>query len=64
MPEFDVFLSHNSVDKPWVSRLKGNLLRYGVSVWLDEDEIRPGDLFGEDLEQALGSCQALALIVS
>jgi hypothetical protein len=61
---FNVFLSHSSVDKTWVAKLKDNLLHYGVSVWLDRDEIRPGDLFAEVLEGALDNCQAVALIVS
>ena len=65
MPQqFDVFLSYSSVDKPWVIKLKDDLLRYGVSVWLDKDEIRPGDLFAEALEQALDNCRAVALVVS
>ena len=62
--QFDVFLSHSSVDKPWVIKLKDDLIRYGVSVWLDKDEIRPGDLFGKALEQALDVSGAVALIVS
>ena len=64
MPKFDVFLSHNSVDKPWVSALKDDLQRYGVSVWLDKDEIRPGNLFAQVLEEALAASRAVALIVS
>jgi len=64
IPQFDVFLSYSSVDQPWVIKLKDDLLRYGVSVWLDKDEIRPGNLFSEDLEQALDNCRAVALIVS
>jgi hypothetical protein len=63
-PKFDVFLSHSSIDKPWVTQLKNDLLRYGVSVWLDKDEIRPGDLFAEVLEQALDNCRTVALVVS
>jgi hypothetical protein len=43
MPTYDVCLSHSSVDKPWVIQLKDDLHRYGVAVWLDKDEIRPGD---------------------
>ncbi len=35
MPQFDVFLSHSSVDKPSVSRLKDDLHRHGVRVWPD-----------------------------
>lgn len=64
MPPFDVFLSHNSVDKPWVIKLKDDLLRYEVSVWLDRDEIRPGDLFAKALEEGLQSSRAVVLVVS
>lgn len=64
MSKFDVFLSHNSVDKPWVMQLKDALERYGLSVWLDRDEIRPGDLFARALEQALDECRAVALVIS
>jgi hypothetical protein len=64
MPKFDVFLSHNSVDKPWVIKLKDDLQRYGLSVWLDRDEIRPGDLFAAALEDGLANSRAVALIVS
>jgi hypothetical protein len=64
IPQFDVFLSYSSVDAIWVMKLKDDLLRYRVSVWLDKDEIRPGDLFAEALEQALDNCRAVGLIVS
>jgi hypothetical protein len=64
MPQFDVFLSHNSVDKHWVIKLKDDLQRYGVSVWLDKDEIRPGDLFAQALEEGLENSQTMALVVS
>jgi tetratricopeptide (TPR) repeat protein len=64
MPTFDVFLSHSSVDKPWVIQLKDALQRYGVSVWLDQDEIRPGDLFVNALEEGLEQSRAVALIIS
>jgi hypothetical protein len=64
MANFDVFLSHNSIEKPWVVRLKDDLIRYGLSVWLDKDEIRPGDLFAEAQEEALENCKAIALIIS
>jgi hypothetical protein len=64
VPTFDVFLSHSSVDNPWVIQLKDALQRYGVSVWLDRDEIRPGDLFVKALETGLEQSWAVALIVS
>jgi len=40
--EFDVFLCHNSKDKPTVRRLATLLSERGVRPWLDEDELRPG----------------------
>jgi hypothetical protein len=64
MEQFDVFLSHHSSDKPWVIALKAALVERGVTVWLDRDEIRPGDLFVDALEQGVQSSRSLALIVS
>ena len=61
---FDVFLSHNSRDKPWAVKLKTALESRGLKVWLDKDEIRPGDLFGEALEQGIAQSANVALIVS
>jgi hypothetical protein len=61
---FDVFVSHSSKDKPWVHRLVADLTRYGVSVWLDENEIRPGDLFAKALEQGIAQSRAVALVIS
>ena len=64
MEPFDVFLSHHSSDKPWTIALKAALVARGVSVWLDKDEIRPGDLFVDALEQGVQSSRNLALVVS
>lgn len=61
---FDVFLSHNSKDKPWVVQLKTDLQNFGIKVWLDKDEIRPGDLFTEALEKGIQESKAVALIIS
>ena len=41
--EFDVFLSHSSKDKPVVRELAARLKKDGVRVWLDEEQIKPGD---------------------
>jgi len=42
-PEFDVFLSYKSEDEAWVRGLKAALCARGLQVWLDRDEILPGD---------------------
>lgn len=62
--EFDVFLSHHSGDKPWVIALKAALVQRGVSVWLDQDEIRPGDLFIDAIDRGVERSRCVAVIVS
>lgn len=64
MEAFDVFLSHHSRDKPWVIALKAALVERGVKVWLDKDEILPGDLFIDALDRGVESSRALALVVT
>jgi hypothetical protein len=61
---FDVFVSHSSEDKPWVLRLVADLARYGVSVWLDENEIRPGTSIVSALERGIEVSNAMILVVS
>ena len=63
MTTFDVFLRHYSIDKPWVIKLKDDLLRCGLKVWLDKDEIRSGDLFAKALEEGLDSSRTVALTI-
>lgn len=62
--KFDVFLSHKSEDHTWAKKLKKALERRGVTVWLDQDEIRPGDRFVWALEQGLEASGAVALVVT
>ena len=40
---YDVFLSHNSKDKPRVRKLAEELRAAGLRVWFDEWVIKPGD---------------------
>ena len=64
MHRFDVFLSYKSEDHAWVERLKSALIARGVTVWLDKDQIRPGDRFVTAIESGLETSNALALIVT
>ncbi|HVR08509.1 MAG TPA: TIR domain-containing protein, partial [Thermoanaerobaculia bacterium] len=61
---FDVFISHSSVDAEWARRLKNALAERGLRAWLDRDEIRPGDLFIKDLEGGLSESAAALILVS
>ena len=50
--KYDVFISHRSDDKPWVRTLATNLQKAGLSVFLDEWELVPGDSFIAGLENS------------
>jgi len=61
---FDAFLSYHSGDADWVATLKAALESKGVRVWIDSEQIRPGDLFPDTLARAIGAVQCVVLILS
>lgn len=62
--EYDVLISHSSKDKPVVRELAERLKRDGLRVWLDDWEIRPGDLIGLKIQHGLESSRTLILAMS
>jgi tetratricopeptide (TPR) repeat protein len=61
---YDVFLSHNSRDKPAVEAIGRSLhARYGLQCWLDKWNLVPGEPWQEALEEALDQCQTFAVFV-
>jgi len=60
---FDVFLSHNSKDKPTVRQLAEALQRRGLKVWLDEWELVPGRPFQRALEEIIQTTRSAAVLV-
>lgn len=67
MPEqftHDVFLSHSSRDKPVVRELAARLKRDGVRVWLDEEQIKPGDSIPAKVEEGLEHSHVPVLCMS
>ena len=60
---FDVFLSHNSKDKPAVRELAEALRARGLTVWLDEWELIPGRPWQEALEAVIQTARASAVLV-
>ena len=51
--DFDVFLCHNSADKPAVRRIGDQLKEAGLLPWLDVDELPPGQPWQPLLEQQI-----------
>jgi hypothetical protein len=42
---YDVFMCYNSADRPAARRLNSMLQSANIRTWLDEDQIRPGDIW-------------------
>jgi TIR domain/NACHT domain len=60
---FDVFLCHNSEDKPVVREISRKLARENIKAWLDEDEIRPGTSWQIELGRQIESIKSAAVFV-
>ncbi|MCY2991887.1 MAG: SUMF1/EgtB/PvdO family nonheme iron enzyme [Planctomycetota bacterium] len=60
---FDVFLSHNSADKPAVEELATRLKAAGLEPWLDKWNLVPGDAWQPALEEALRDSATCAVFV-
>lgn len=60
---FDCFLSHNSRDKPAVCALPQTLRAHECSVWLDEEQLRPGVPWQSELENAIKASRSIAVLV-
>jgi hypothetical protein len=63
-PSFDAFLSYHSGDGEWVASLKVALESRGVRVWLDSEQIRPGDRFPGALARAIGQVRSVVVVLS
>ncbi|BBD63954.1 GUN4 domain-containing protein [Nostoc commune NIES-4072] len=51
--EFDVFLAHNSQDKPKVKIIANKLKQRGLKPWLDEEQMYGGDTPYREIQTAL-----------
>jgi hypothetical protein len=61
---YDVFLSHSSKDKPVVRELAARMKKDGIRVWLDEEQIKPGDSIPAKIEEGLERSRVLVLCMS
>lgn len=61
---FDVFLSYHSGDGEWVALLKKRLAEAGIRVWLDSEQIRPGDRYPGVLARAIDQVGSVVVVLS
>ena len=60
---FDVFLCHNSTDKPAVEEIARKLQERGVEPWLDKWHLRPGDPWIPEIEKQIEAVDAAAVFL-
>lgn len=61
--EFDVFLSHNSKDKPAVRELKRLLEAHELRAWLDADELVPGENWQPGIVDGIMNSETMAVCI-
>ncbi len=60
---FDVFLAHNSQDKPQIEVIAEELRQRGLKPWLDNWHLPPGRRFIQEIEQVLPKTKSVAVFV-
>ena len=63
MSEFDIFLCHNSADKPAVEEIARKLKARGIEPWLDKWGLRPGFRWIPEIEKQVREIGAAAVFV-
>src|SRR4030095_6036830 len=64
MYEWDVFVSHNRRQKPWVRELVLQWRSLGIRVFFDEDNIFPGENIVRGIERGLTRSRHVVLIIT
>lgn len=60
----DVFLCHAWVDKPMVRSIALGLERYGISTWIDEAEMKAGDVLFEKISSAINLARKFCVFIT
>lgn len=56
---WDVFISYSTKDYAIIQKIVHDLQQRGISYWLDEEQINPGDLILDAIEQGLRASRAI-----
>jgi hypothetical protein len=59
-----IFISHNHKDKAFVRRLASALQENGVRVWIDEAEMKVGDVLTDKIQEAIDQMEYLGVVLS
>jgi hypothetical protein len=58
------FISYSRADSDFVIKLAQDLRQAGVSVWLDQIDISPGERWDKSVQNALKNCSSLLVVYS
>ena len=63
--KYDIFISHpqQGVSPEWPRRLARALQERGLTVWLDEDQIKPGEDWGHEILEGLERSSNVVFVV-
>jgi hypothetical protein len=62
-PQFDVFLCHNSQDKPEVRKIRDELRQQGINTWMDENNLLGFDDWQKKIEKNLSQTNTVAVFL-
>jgi hypothetical protein len=61
---YDVFLAHNSADKPLIEKINRKLKARGIKPWLDKEQIAPGRHFQDVIQDTIKRISSAAIFIS
>lgn len=59
-----IFLSHTSIDKPFVEKLAKDLENLGIHVWFDKYEIKVGESILWKIDEGIRKSEYLGIVIS
>jgi hypothetical protein len=62
--KYDVFISYSLKDRAWARNLFKALQERGISVWYDENEVRPGDSLLDRIHEGLNKSHGVIFLIS
>jgi len=60
---FDVFLCHNSEDKPFIRDIARQLRAHNLNPWLDEEQLRGGDVWSDVVDEISQEIETVVVFV-
>ena len=58
------FLSYSRVDEQTANRLKSDLTKRGINIWIDKEQMLPGERWKEKVSDAIKSCEFAIICLS